>query len=63
MPKPKTTADLSAAEQERFIEACRRGEPYVEKVYGWRRALVLFCVVVWTAVFYSAVFYLLGRLW
>ena len=63
MPKPKTTADLSAAEQERFIEACRRGEPYVEKVYGWRRALVwglalVFCVGIW-----SVVVTLMARLW
>ena len=53
---PKSTADMTPEQQEAFIEMCRQGEdPYVKRVYGWRRALVwggalLFCLAFWAGV-------------
>ena len=63
--RPTSVADMTAEQQEAFIEACRRREmycggpdyeePYVEPYCGWRRALVwggalLFCLACWTGV-------------
>ena len=56
--RPTSTADMTPEQQEAFIDMCRYDELYVErveKVYGWRRALVwgaglLFCLACWAGV-------------